>query len=176
MADRVEKGVSGSRPGVAAGIAFHLFAVVLPLTALVFELVTHGCFEIFFDPIPTPLHVLLVACVPVANLFAWHVLGCEQTPYYRAAAWASSVAIGISAFYALLFVPLVPFSLLGILYFGLGMLPLAPLCACIGALRCRARLGRAARRAGLAPMPRAWLGVAAALVGVALLELPGAIV
>ena len=46
-----------------SGVMF-FFGVLLPAVTLGFELTTHLCAGVFFDPLPTWFHVLLVALVP----------------------------------------------------------------------------------------------------------------
>ncbi|HXT21127.1 MAG TPA: hypothetical protein VN923_10275, partial [Thermoanaerobaculia bacterium] len=46
---------------LALAIVLWIFGVALPATALIVELTTRMCAEELFDPLPTPLHVLLVA-------------------------------------------------------------------------------------------------------------------
>lgn len=45
-----------------------LFGILLPAVTLAIELSSGMCAEVFFDPVATPLHVALVALVPVDNL------------------------------------------------------------------------------------------------------------
>jgi hypothetical protein len=55
--------------------AVTLFAgVLLPLAALVAETCFRLCTGIFFNPLPTPLHIALVASVPATNLWTWLAL------------------------------------------------------------------------------------------------------
>jgi len=169
MTDSTAPSPVGARSGWASNSAFYGLAVGLPVAALVFELLTHGCFEVLFDPIPTPWHVLLVAFVPMANVYARRVLATGRREHFAPALWLSTVAIGIAGFYTLLFLTLMPFSLLGILYMGFGLLPFAPFCALMGAIGCTRRLRRETGPA------RTWPGVALGLAVLLLLELPGAI-
>ena len=91
-------------------------AVVLPAVALGFELATRMCAKELFDPLPTPLHIALVAAVPLANLAA--LLALRRQPgrrAWRAVSFANGLTIGVAAYYALVFLPLVPLSLLFII-------------------------------------------------------------
>ena len=122
-----------------------LFAVVLPAVALGIELSTHICAETIFDPLPTPLHVALVALVPLANLAALLALGRGASDRsWRLLAFANGLALGVAFYYALVFLPLVPISVVFIIAYGLGLLSLSPLislvCGWLLRRRLRARL------------------------------------
>src|SRR5688500_4193739 len=107
------------------GFTSLLFGVILPAIAIGYELATHACASVFFDPIPTPAHVLLVSLVPLCNFLLWSSL-INQRPRRRSLAFANGVAIAIAAVYSIFFVPLLPLAFVGIVYFGLGLLPWSP--------------------------------------------------
>lgn len=109
-----------------AGVPFFFFGVLIPALAILLELLAGVCANMFFDPIPTIWHKLLVCLVPLANLAIWRELKNDDAEYRPRLAVASGLAIGVSAFYALLFVPLIPFALIGIIVVGLGILGLSP--------------------------------------------------
>ncbi|HXT51058.1 MAG TPA: PEP-CTERM sorting domain-containing protein [Thermoanaerobaculia bacterium] len=116
------------------------FAVVLPLVAIGVELGTRICAETLFDPLPTPLHVVLVVVVPLANLAALLLLRRASSPWppsartWRLVRFANGLALGVALYYALVFAPLVPISVLAIVAYGLGLLSLSPLLAVISGL------------------------------------------
>src|SRR5262249_44196398 len=116
-----------------------------------------------FDPMPTYWHVLAVSSVPAGNLLVWIHLrhGVPRGPAWIA--FVNGAAIAVAGFYALLFLPLMPFALVGIL-FAVGLLPLAPFAALLCALQLR--LAFSARYGGR-PSIRPLLGGLA--VGLALL-------
>lgn len=125
-------------------------AVVLPVITLLAEALSGWCAGLFFDPIPSPLCLALVALVPAANLLVW--LGARRGwgARGRLLGLVNGAALASSFLYALLFLPLTPFALLGIFsmwwYMGLGLiglLPLSPLLAFVAALVLRRRLLRA---------------------------------
>jgi hypothetical protein len=125
------------------------FAVVLPLVALGVELSTRICAEALFDPLPTPLHVALVATVPLANLAALLVLRRPPTARaWRLVGFANGLAVGVAAYYTLIFLPLVPISVVFIIAYGLGLLSLSPLINLVAGLG----LWRALR--ARSPLPR----------------------
>jgi len=74
-------GGGGVQPDAAAAAAprlrglslvlFALFGVCLPLLTLGLELLSGMCASVFFDPIPSIWHVLLVAVVPAATARCW---------------------------------------------------------------------------------------------------------
>jgi hypothetical protein len=100
-----------------------VFGVIMPLLISIFEILTGFCGGVFFDPVPTVWHGILVLSVPLLN---WWLLtkGRGATPMKQGV--AAGVAIVVSLFYALLFLPLFPISVLAILAMGMGFLSLTP--------------------------------------------------
>lgn len=152
-----------------------LAGVILPTISIVVETTTHICAESFFDPVPTLWHVLLVVFVPLANLQAWLAVrkgGTQRGPLLGA---ANAVAAGISLFYTVVYLPLLPLAFIALLVAGLGLLAMAPAFALISALVLRRQLrsiapqGFTVRASGLAA------GVGFALLLVALMELPATV-
>jgi hypothetical protein len=144
--------------------------VLLPVATLLIELVTHMCAG-FFDPIPTWLHVLAIAFVPTANAYALFALRRATPERFLLAARLNAVAVGIALFYALCFAPLTPFACIGILFFGIGLLPLSPLLSLLVALRLRRKLRKGAILG--VSLPRVWSGLAAGFALLVALEMPG---
>jgi hypothetical protein len=104
--------------------------VALPFFTLGFELVTRLCAGTFFDPLPTSLHVVLVGLVPLMNLLVLCFLWSGQRRAVPRWLWlGNGVAFGVSFFYSILFLPMSPFALIGVLYLGFGLIPLTPLIA-----------------------------------------------
>ncbi len=100
------------------------FGVVMPLVIAVFEILTGFCGGVFFDPVPTVWHGILVLSVPVLN--AWLLTkGFGAKPMVRGV--AAGVAMAVSIFYGLLFLPLLPLSLLALVVMGMGLLSLTPI-------------------------------------------------
>ena len=141
--------------------------MILPLATLIIELVTHICAGAFFDPLPTWLHVLAVASVPIANGIAWFLLrGSKRVPQWLW--WWNGVALGVGAFYSVLYLPMSPIAVVGILFMGFGLMPLAPLFSLICTLRFRKHLRRKLADQTDA-VPRGWWW--AAIVPLALLTI-----
>lgn len=140
-----------------------LFGVILPVIAIGYELATQGCASIFFDPIPSAGHLLLVAMVPASNLLLWSSLTDVQ-PRPRFLALANGVAIAISAVYSILFLPVLPLAAIGIVFFGLGLLPWSPVFALIAALTLRSRLKKETEGRQFAAWPGVLIGVLAIIV------------
>src|SRR3954471_202322 len=77
---------------------------LLPIAALGFEYLTDVLRAAYFDPVPTPIHYLLIGTVPLANLLMlWNLL--SDTVPRRALSWLHSFATGVCAIYAVLFLP-----------------------------------------------------------------------
>ena len=54
---------------------FTFFAgVIMPAISITVEATTHICAEVFFDPIPTIWHLLLVIFVPLAQFQVWFAI------------------------------------------------------------------------------------------------------
>jgi hypothetical protein len=112
------------------------FAVILPLIVSIFEILTGFCGGVFFDPVPTVWHGMLVLSGPLLN---WWLLtkGRGASPMAQGA--AAGVAIVVSLFYAFLFLPLLPLSVLAILAMGMGFLSLTPIFAAFASWRVMVR-------------------------------------
>lgn len=152
-----------------------IFGVALPLGVLGFELVAGFCAETLFDPLPTWLHVLLVALVPVAN--AWALLAAAGTGRARPVVGVlNGAAIGIAAYYALQFAVPTPFAFIAVIWFGIGLLPLAPLLSFFCALLLRRRLRLAAARRAERPPVAAWRSALPAFLLLVALSIPQLIV
>ncbi|MBP7828801.1 MAG: PEP-CTERM sorting domain-containing protein [Kiritimatiellae bacterium] len=144
--------------------------VVLPFITLVFEAFTGLCGEIFVNPIPTLWHVLLVAAVPLANALTWSRFAFGWPGRLKLLGRLNGFAIGVALYYTLVFLPVAPFAAIGILYFGIGLLPLSPMLSLIMALAVRRILRRYDRPGGA--LPPAWRWALAALGIIALLATP----
>jgi hypothetical protein len=140
-----------------------LFGVVLPLGTVVFEFLTGACAGVLFDPMPTIGHVALVAFVPLANLAVWIAVLRSNERWRSRLGWANGIAIGVGLVYALLFLPATPFALIGILFFGFGFVPLAPLLAFICAMILRRQLR---------PLPGLWPGMGLGVAALVVFTLP----
>jgi hypothetical protein len=109
---------------------FGFAGVILPVVTLGFELVTGMCADTLFDPLATWTHVLAVALVPALNFATLRALHAGRM-LSRRHGWVFGVGFGVSLYYALLFLPLVPAALVGIMFMGLGLLALSPLFASV---------------------------------------------
>lgn len=158
---------------------FTLFAgVILPIIAISFEFSTHTVAESFFDPIPTAWHLMLVLFVPLAQLQVWFAIRRGAPDRLKLAGLVNAVVIGISIFYSLVCLPILPFAILTLLIV-MGLLPLAPVLSLLAAVLMRRQLKRIAatvpeksfsiRTVGLL----AGLGVAILAIG--FIELPAAL-
>lgn len=157
-----------------------IFGVVLPVVTLFVELAWAWCAQALFDPLPTMFHVAMIAIVPVANLLVLLV----RNGRYRASAgkvlFLNGIAIGVSAFYTILFIPVMPIAAVAIIW-GIGLLPLAPLLSLIAAIMCRRAIPRAVITDPMGPnrtltlVPRLNLanwGIVAGLMTIIAVELP----
>lgn len=145
--------------------------VVLPIATLSIEMATRMARD-YFDTIPTWGHVAAIALVPAAALIALHALKTGKHRALRRAARLNALATGVAFFYALWFIPLVPVAAMAILFFGIGLLPLAPVFSFFATIAIRRELRRAAGSAGL-ELPRVWTGFVVALLALIAFETPG---
>src|ERR1700741_3401700 len=82
--------------------------VILPALAVTVEVTTNFCAQVFFDPIPTSGHMLLVLLVPLAQLHVWFAIRRNDPNRLALAGVANAVAITISLFYSIVYIPLIP--------------------------------------------------------------------
>jgi len=125
-------------PVEAPGELSLVFAVVYPTAVIALELVSRLCASTFFDPMPTAWHALAVCGVPAGNLVVWVFLRRRQPRSVGWLAFVNGCAIAVAAFYALLFLPLLPFAAV-LIPVGIGLLPFGPVVAFMGALSLRRR-------------------------------------
>ena len=145
--------------------------VVYPAAVIAFELATRWCAESFFDPMPTIWHTLAISAVPAGNLMLWLTLRGEAAVSPKSAALLSGFTIGIAAFYALIFLPMLPLAVIAVIFYGLGFLPMAPLVSMISALK----LSQAYRKRHAAFPARTFMaGIAAAVILLFVLDIPSA--
>ncbi|HYJ40965.1 MAG TPA: VIT domain-containing protein, partial [Steroidobacteraceae bacterium] len=150
----------------------NLFAgFLLPAFTIAFELITRMCAEVLFDPLPSLAHLAAVTAVPLINLKLLLMVKREQ-PVTRGWLFAGAAAAAVGLSYALLFLPVYPFAVIGIIYFGLGLLPFAPLSAGLTALFVTVGAARNAQRPYLRLMI---CGLLAGFVLVLALDAPTAI-
>jgi hypothetical protein len=119
---------------------FFSFSVFCPLFALVFESYTQICAQTFFDPLPTYYHQLLVLFVPLSNLMLWWTLRYNKKFNVKILFLFSSLSIGISGYYSLIFLPIIPISSIAILFFGIGLLGFSPIVSFISTIQLRQSL------------------------------------
>lgn len=82
------------------------FGVFIPMVALLVESSTGICKQMFFDPIPTALHIALVAVVPLGNLVLLvRTYPADYKPSFIDILIAT-VVLSICSVYALSFLPI----------------------------------------------------------------------
>jgi len=141
------------------------FGIALPCAALFFELISGGCANLLFDPIPTWAHIVLVAFTPLANAL---VLWRSMQPKGACPPWLiviNIISVIISGVYALAFAPVTHMALIGVII-GIGLLPLAPLGSLISALLLTRRLFQWRRQSGT--VDSNWMMARPILTGLAL--------
>jgi hypothetical protein len=148
--------------------------VIITTLSITVEATTHICAEVFFDPIPTIWHLLLVIFVPLAQFHVWFAIR-KRTDRLALPAFLNALTIGISLFYSIVYLPLLPMALFALL-FGVGLLPLAPFLSLIASLIMRYQLRRVAAtapRRSFAVKPTGLLaGLALTVAVIGMIELP----
>ena len=89
--------------------------VILPVISITIESTSHICKETFFDPIPTMWHLLLVIFVPLIQLHVWFVVRRGVVSLPALTGLLNAVAIGISLFYTIIYIPLLPLAAMTLL-------------------------------------------------------------
>ncbi|MCA9441473.1 MAG: hypothetical protein KC964_11740, partial [Candidatus Omnitrophica bacterium] len=161
-----------SKIGEGATVVYSIAGIVLPTIVLLVELSSGMCAESFFDPIPTIWHVLFVAFVPVSNFLLLFGLQKPMEWNWRLLGWLNGIAIAISLYYSIVFLPLVPIGIIAILFVGYGFLPLAPLMAFLSALWIRGKLRNALGVSSTFRIPGLVGGIVFVLVAFLVVDLP----
>lgn len=151
-----------------------LIAVVLPIYTLALESIFRLCAGSFFDPIPTLLHVFLVALLPAANLCAIRAVRGKR-PANGAVGFLLGSALVIGTVYSILFIPIAPYTLMyavaSIFLAGLVLPivinPIVPMLGTIGTVILISRVKPRLREAGKKP----WRSITAGAVAASLLIL-----
>lgn len=144
------------------------FGVILPLGVVILEVMTSFCGGVFFNPTPTWWHAAWLAVVPAVN--CWFLRGGKGGDD-RTRGVAAGFALFTAGFYGLLFLPMIHWAFFGLIFFGLGVLPLTPILAAFFSWR----IGRATRRdsADAGRFKTGWrLGALAAVMVLLTLEGP----
>ena len=117
-------------------ILYLLFGTLLPAFALGFEIVTGMSDDIYINPIPNLYHAILISITPI--IIALNAIRCfRQQPIRKLDLHLNSLCLGITSVYAIVYLPIAPFAAIGVLFYGLGFLPLSPLISLLCACRIR---------------------------------------
>ena len=147
--------------------------VILPAISIAVEATTHICAAEFFDPIPTVWHLLLVIVVPAANLQVWWAVAKGETERGKLLGFTNGIAIAISIFYTIVYIPLMPMAFIAIPFMGLGLLPLAPVTSLISGFILRRQLRRIVPERSFTLKPRGLLTACVlTFVAMTLIQLP----
>lgn len=111
------------RKGLTSGFII-TWGVVMPLLVFGLEFFTGFCGSVFFDPLESWIHVVAVGFVIASNWWLLTTRSRRIALKWRALAAGSS--LGMSTFFGLLFVPLIPLSCMAVLILGMGLLSLTP--------------------------------------------------
>ncbi len=159
-------------PSKKPGWKYLVFGVAVPFVVVFIEFTTRMCAMEFFDPIPTIWHTLLVAFVPCANLLVWYVVRNSIESHGTLIGVANGAAIGISLYYTLVFLPMLPFALIAVVVFGIGILPMAPVFSLVAALWGHRYLRRLHLGSAKTQVRFALVGVAIGIPAIVALSIP----
>ncbi len=157
---------------IRPGYILLMLGVVLPLITLGFELATGMSAGVLFDPLPSWMHVVAVGMVPLANFWIWRAGRKQDGRRATLLGWLNGAALGVSAWYAVLYLPFIPFAAIGVIWFGLGLIPLGPYFALLATPWLRAKY---AKRIGRERLPGALAGAGVALGFLIIFQLPTAL-
>jgi hypothetical protein len=155
-----------------------LTGLVLPSIVILIEITSGICAKMFFDPLPTVWHKILVIAVPLANLLVIYGLWRDDAEYHWRLGLANGLAAVVSAFYTIVYLPLTPLALVALLFAGLGLLALAPVLSlvasavCLRQLRMLAREGRETHGSDRKALRDFGFGVALASMILIAIEVP----
>lgn len=139
-----------------------LAGVVLPAATICFELATRMCSSIFFDPIPTAWHAVLLALVPITNAIVLILYSKRSDRYVRLLTFLAGASIGVEFGYSIIFLPLIPLSVIGIMAFGIGLCGLSPFFAFAASIISGNRLKELYPQPSIKRARALWSGIIAA--------------
>lgn len=117
-----------------------VFGIFIPFLTLLVEGFLGICRMAFFNPIPTPLHTLMVLSVPVINFFVLNRTRRADFQPGKLDFLLICSVIATSAVYTLAMLPVMPAGLACIFWFGVGLCAFAPLFSLISGLLLLRRL------------------------------------
>jgi hypothetical protein len=155
------------------GWIFLILAVIYPLAVIAVELYTNMCAAAFFDPMPTIYHNILVFLVPFSNYLLWLKLRSDDNLNVGKLLLLSAVSIGVAVYYATIFLPLIPIGVIAIAFYGIGLLPLAPIVSLVMTSSLYYRLKT---KCDVQTGKRSYLlkGISTAIIALILLDVPTA--
>lgn len=122
-------------------ISHFIFGILLSSFTLGFEIVTGMSDEIYINPIPSLIYVILVGMVPI--ILGYNLYRCAgQQLIHSWELHPNSLCIAIAMVYSIIYLPILPFAAIGVIAYGLGFLPMAPLFALFSAFRLRREMKR----------------------------------
>lgn len=110
------------------------FGVILPAIALGIELTSGMSADIFIDPIPTYWHIALVGLVPIANGLALWMMNRGHADRPTTLILLNGLAMGVSAIYGLIYLPISFAGIMFIPFFGIGLLPISPIASFVSSI------------------------------------------
>lgn len=145
-----------------------IVGVILPAIAIIFELVTRIC-SAFFDPIPTGWHLALLATIPVSNAVAIWCYSKRDARYIIPLAFLQGIAIGSAFVYSLIFLPMLPISIILIICLGIGLLGLSPYFALWASIMSSRRLGMLLENGARKRVLMLWAGILTSVIIIGIL-------
>lgn len=172
MVPELEKNKPQTKPDLELKVFIIAGGIILPLIAFIVELTTKMCASAFFDPIPTIGHMLLVGSVPVLVSVIYLMIINKRFKYHHLGDWLIGFVTGVTLIYTLRFLPLSILAFIGILYMGIGLLPLAPHFSLAAAICCRVCLNKTLSGERKKKKGPFWFAITVAILMLIALDLP----
>lgn len=172
MVSEPEKKEPNTKPNLELTVFILAGGIILPLIALIVELTTKMCASVFFDPIPTIGHILLVGSVPVLIFITYLTLVIKRYQYPSLGDCLIGFVTGVTLIYTLRFLPLTVLAMFGVLYMGIGFLALAPHFSLAAAICCRISQNKALSKEPKRKKGIFWIGLIVSILMLITLDLP----
>ncbi|MDZ4859079.1 MAG: hypothetical protein SGI88_08830 [Candidatus Hydrogenedentes bacterium] len=157
-----------------------ILGILVPAGALIFEFCLGAMAEMYVDPIPTWWHIAAGAALLGALILVHFFLESPDQQFHkrwsRAAFVLNGYATALAAVYFLIYIPLLPVSVVALLAFGLGIMGFAPMfCLVAGLIQMDALYRLHSQQPLACPLPRRYsiMGVAVVLLLAAVYTGPG---
>ncbi len=116
--------------------------------------------------------MLLIVFVPLAHFQTWLAVRKGSTQRGTLLGLSNALTIGVSIFYTIVYIPLLPLGFIALLFAGLGLLPMAPILSLVSGLILRRQLRQTAPANYAVRWRGLVAGLATAFAAIVLMEMP----